>query len=354
MIRLIIYFFSILIVITHLFDYHQKDLSGFFLSTLYAGNLALKFSGESGISYLDKDDTLATSASLFRLETQLSLRSQLKNNYLEAVFQFKPEFYGNNGSTHQFKFLGKGLYRSRQKNHEWGIGLISRRNLYFLDKEKIYFDIMQLQGDYARLYFNKVILHLKTEYVYRDFSNSIQNNYDAIQSEIRGIYLSRLGQVGFGWHYERFNIDSKNYLTPQNSELKNSGWRLGPVVTFERQKSSYFSSRYRILRHHSKLSTASSWEQMISLVYSQFITKDWMMFLFVDYIIRDFTSDNEQNYDLAYASTENENRVQLKIERNLTPNTVFFSKLGYQREDLIYQDRYLAWWQVLIGLEFNK
>jgi hypothetical protein len=152
---------------------------------------------------------------------------------------------------------------------------------------------------------------------------------------------------------ENFRLSADLFPSFQTIRQANAGWRWGPEFTINYLKKVYFSLRYIFLWHYSDITVSPSYEQYLRLLISRKIIKDWMVFFVIDYFWNDIQLQKEQNQALLYIPFENENHIDLKLEKLIQKNLFLSGRIGYFKDNYVLPEFSAEGWQALIGLELE-
>jgi hypothetical protein len=316
-----------------------------------AAELDVRLSGETGL-YQAKSSTQNSSADFIsRFSGWLKLQESTPTSGWNLSLQLKPEFYLGNFGYSALKFISKGQFHQKKKSLQLGMGFDARKYSYFSLSRNSTFDFFKFEGFLSTLIHRKLNLTLSPSYYYRDLSTQ---KLDAFSGELslNALPANNLN-MGLGTYLENFRLSADLYPVFSANRQTNDGWRWGPELTFVYLKKVYFNLRYIFLWHQSEITVSPSFEQYLRLFISRKIIKEWIIFFVIDYFWNDIGLQADQNGALLYIPFENENHIDLKLEKLIEQNLFLSARIGYFKDNYILPEFSLEGWQVLIGLEFE-
>jgi len=291
-------------------------LLAFFLCPLVAAisaELDLRLSGEAGLYRAQTQLQTSEANFLSRFSGWLKLQETADRSAWNLSLQLKPELYQGDLSYSVLKFISRGQFSQAKNSWQWGLGFDARKYSYFSINQNSSFDFFKLEGFFSSYFSRKFNLSLIPAYYYRDLTTQ---QLDAFSGDFSFSAISgNKFNIGLGGYLENFRLSADPFPSFATARQSNVGWRYGPEFTLNYLKKIYFSLRYIFLWHRSEITVSPSYEQYLRLFISRKIAKNWIMFFVVDYFWNDIQLQNLQDEMLLYIPFENENHVDLKVEK---------------------------------------
>jgi len=321
------------------------------LAVAISAELDLRISGEAGLYRTQTSLQNSEVNFLSRFSGWLKLQETVNRSAWNLSLQLKPEFYQGDLSYTVLKFISRGQYSQAKNSWQWGLGFDARKYSYFSINQNSSFDFFKLEGFFSNHFFRKFNFSLIPAYYYRDLTTQ---QLDAFSSEFNFSAISgNKFTFGLGGYLENFRLSADLFPGLATARQSNAGWRYGPEFTLYYLKKIYFSLRYVFLWHHSEITVSPSYEQYLRLFISRKIVKDWMVFFVVDYFWNDIRLQNQQEEMLLYIPFENENHIDLKLEKLIQKNIFLSGRIGYFKDNYILPEFSVKGWQAIIGLELD-
>jgi hypothetical protein len=323
-------------------------------STIKASHFDWKIQGEAGYYRASNSSVFNTNDLITRFEGLLTYKKQYHKHSWFLEFRTASELYGIENATTALKFSGKGQFQQRFSKLSVNFFLHGRKYFYNNNLLGLTFNIFQISGNSYWFFHKRRFLFFSFNYFYRDLENNTDNSLDAIVFTGK-LYHSFLpfGKISAGIYLENFQVGSASFLGIPEIITKNVGWRFGPEIGLDYSQKVVININYRVLWHRSDLISNTSWEQWIRLLFGKLISRKWSIFFLVDYYFRDFPQPEGENLNLLYSPIENENRIYLKLEHDLQKRWSVFLKIGYIKDNLIYDNFSLSGLQTTVGLKIK-
>lgn len=313
--------------------------------------LDLRLSGEAGLYRTQTSVQNSNANFISRFSGWLKLQESTTRSIWNLSLQLKPEFYQGDLSYSALKFISRGQFSQTKNNRQWGLGFDARKYSYFSMDRNSTFDFFKLEGFFSTYFSKKFNFTVIPAYYYRDLTTQ---QLDAFSGEFNfGAHSGNKFNIGLGSYLENFRLSADLFPSFTAARQSNVGWRWGPEFTINYLKKVYFSLRYIFLWHHSEITISPSYEQYLRLFISRKIVKDWMVFFVVDYFWNDIRLQKGQNEALLYIPFENENHVDLKLEKLIQKNLFLSGRIGYFKDNYILPEFSVEGWQALLGLELE-
>jgi hypothetical protein len=329
-------------------------LLAFFLCPLVAAisaELDLRLSGEAGLYRAQTQLQTSEANFLSRFSGWLKLQETADRSAWNLSLQLKPELYQGDLSYSVLKFISRGQFSQAKNSWQWGLGFDARKYSYFSINQNSSFDFFKLEGFFSSYFSRKFNLSLIPAYYYRDLTTQ---QLDAFSGDFSFSAISgNKFNIGLGGYLENFRLSADPFPSFATARQSNVGWRYGPEFTLNYLKKIYFSLRYIFLWHRSEITVSPSYEQYLRLFISRKIAKNWIMFFVVDYFWNDIQLQNLQDEMLLYIPFENENHVDLKLEKLIQKNIFLSGRIGYFKDNYILPEFSVEGWQALLGLELE-
>jgi hypothetical protein len=341
----------------------MKDCTGallflfnFIFIIIYSANAQVdwKINSEAGISGSDYNFSAKPDDIIFRVDGNLQYL-YLQDDYSASVkFRVRPEIYGLSNKFSSLKFKFSGDYYRTEKFVNWGIDLNMQKNLYQTESADFNYDIFSLSvsTDWSNLENHPISIQLG--YAYQIVSEKVKQDLDLLIFD--GKIFSSLfnhNNLGCGLYLEKFTVGN-NYLNSSRSfENTNSGWRIGPQISFEYQDEEVLRLEYRFLIHSSRLTKYPSYEHRIRFIAGKIFWDDWSIFLLADYYDRHFAfrDDKLAETNLIYNPLDIENKINIKIAYEISSTFEIYLKSGYFKENFFDQKYNFDGWNALLGIE---
>jgi hypothetical protein len=333
---------------------YSRYLLAFFLCQLtfaISAELDLRLSGEAGLYRTQTSLQPSESNFLSRFSSWLKLQETANHSAWNLSLQLKPEFYQGDLSYTVLKFISRGQYSRAKNSRQWGLGYDARKYSYFSINQNSSFDFFKLEGLFSTYFFRKFNFSLIPAYYYRDLT---AQQLDAFSGDFNFSTISgNKFNIGLGGYLENFRLSADLFPSFAIARQSNVGWRYGPEFTLNYLKKIFFSLRYIFLWHRSEITVSPSYEQYLRLFIRRKIIKNWMVFFVVDYFWNDIRLQNLQDEMLLYIPFENENHIDLKLEKLIQKNIFLSGRIGYFKDNFILPEFSVEGWQAIIGLELD-
>ena len=289
---------------------------------------------------------------LIRLIGRFAYIQKFENNYIHIKGRISPDLYGSSFDASAIKFGGEVNLGGKIKSFQWQANVSSRNYYYRSDRfNDVTFNIFQLGFLISHVISNKYSLNGGFDYFYRENAEQPRNEIDDYRYTVTGIYrINPSNFMSCQVVFEKFLINRIQTIYPQN---KNKGDRIGPVISYNHRSKHLINLSYELMHHSSELFEQKYWEHRIHILWGHYLTKKWSIFLFANYLFRPDQHPDETMIELTYTSANNETGYHLKIGHDFTQHTEVYFKIGYTKDELLYQNTDLAGWQYLIGMNLR-
>ncbi len=310
-----------------------------------------RLAGEGGWTRFTFTRLPARTSPLLRFDARLRHRHASPGTLWFVEGLFRPEiFLTEDIPTFTRLSLQGGLLR-RHRTFQWRVGLAAERQdfSYFTERLGVY--LGQGSGELLWQYRPAGALGLQTDFFFRKLNNRLETRLTAVVMNPtwrRAFSASTRLTVGVRWEKFRFR------QLPLTAPHENSGWRFGPEVAVSYQKRVAVSGNYRFLWHHSDITRSPSYEHWVRLLLGKILSQSWSAFFLVDYFFRNYHFPQAPPPGLVYAPLNTENRVYLKLERELSGHADLFVRMGYFSEGIIDRDETLSGWRATVGVELRN
>jgi len=174
-------------------------------------------------------------------------------------------------------------------------------------------------------------------YAFQDLKSELRQTSDLIILKSAFLFKeNNFLNYSTGIYIENFDINYQSSFYYTLNQEQNKGYRYGPEFQIRYLKQVLLNIEYRFLMHDSDFTSYPSYEHWIRMMFIETITKKLSAILFVDYFDRHFQSKTE-SFAL-YSNISAENQLYLKISYDLNKMTEFYTKYGYFRENLFFDD----------------
>lgn len=311
---------------------------------------------EGGFFNSSQSNSWQTDNLVLRLDGNFNYNYSKENISAFVKFKIRPEIYGTENSFKALKMKISANYSQQGDNLNWGTNLTAQKNFYKNNMADFSYSIFFLSL-FSDLYqFENLTISPKAGYSYQTASENIELNLDFLFVEVSiSKSFFKGNSIGAGFYFEKFTIEN-NYierLTDQNN--KNSGLRYGPVLSFNYLRQGAFQFEYRFLFHNSQVTKQPSVENWYRLLAGMIIEDYWSVFILADYYDRRFTlkqNDPLQNY-LIYNPLDAENKVNLKLAREICESVELYAKAGYFKESYFDSKFDFEGWNILLGIDLS-
>jgi len=319
----------------------------YYSNTAAANHLTIQLGTEGGYY---NSETLGNRL-LTRLIGRLNFTNTFDKNFIILKGRVAPELYGLSFAASTIKLAGQMNFGQRRQSFTWQMRLSTRNYYYQSDQySDVSFNVFQVGGDLTKAVDRKLTLGTAIDYFYRDSSRQPRNQLDSYSMSPFVTYqIGSSNYLSFEINIEQFKI-KKSYS--QDGLTHNSGWRIGPKLSFKRRSSHIFNFSYQLIRHASDIITNDHWENRIDVLWGKILTKKWSVFFYLNYQIRPDLDENVP-IELTYTPVNNENWIHLKAGYDISRKTELYAKFGYTKDELIYNNQDLSGWQFLFGLNLK-
>jgi len=289
---------------------------------------------------------------LIRLIGRVTYSQKFENNFINIKGRISPEFYGSPFDASAYKLGGEINLGGKFKSFHWQTSISSRNYYYRSDRfNDVTFNIFQIGLTINRTISDKVIISGLIDYFYRDNAEQPRNKIDSYQYTISGMYrLNQKNSLSFDLCVETFIIDRISTVYPEN---KNEGIRIGPALRFNHRSKHLLNLSYELMHHTSEIFTSDYWEHRINILWGHYLTKKWSVFLFTNYLFKPDQHPDETMIELTYTPANNETGYHFKLGYDISKRAEIYVKIGYTKDELLYQNTDLAGWQYLLGMNFR-
>lgn len=283
---------------------------------------------------------------------RLTYTHKFENNYINIKGRISPDLYGSSLDASALKISGEINLGGRIKSFNWKANASSRNFYYRSDRfDDVTFNIFELGFIISREISNKYSLNAGFNYFYRENAEQPRNEIDDYQYLVTGIYsINPSNFLSCELVIEEFIINRIKTIYPQN---ENKGIRIGPVINYNHRSRHLINLGYELMQHSSELFDETYWEHRIHILWGHYLTKKWSIFLFANYLFRPDQHPDETMIELTYTSANNETGYHLKLGYDFREHTEMYIKIGYTKDELLYQNTDLAGWQYLLGMNFR-
>lgn len=291
---------------------------------------------------------------LSRINGYLQIQSVSERNRWSISFQLKPERYSNSHNYSAVKAYSKGYYQKTPATFNWGVGYDARQYEYSISPQHLSFTTFKLNGHAAWILHPDWILTLYPTYYYRDISSQTIRKLDALSLEINlNKSFSWFWKISGGWYLENFYVEDNLISYISITDNKNKGFRSGPLISADYKKKYMLSVRYLLLLHHSLISRFPSFEHYFRFFAGTVFYKSWTLLFYMDYYWNQIKLKKNDDAPLLYLPADSENRIELKLEKILENKFILFSRFGFFRDRLYWENYATRGWQFTAGLEYN-
>ena len=281
---------------------------------------------------------------------QIRYKTRFQSYYLRIKARATPEFYLNGAESSIFKFNGTVVVGSNLAPTGWQVSFAHRRYFYSSSAFRDFsFEQLSLTGNVWRRRTGQTFWLATLGYWSRVSYSRPGSRLQAAQAQA-GI------QINFATHrtlscalqIERF------YVSPAYSDQiadRNEGWRAGPVVNLNIRYPFVLNGSLYAAGHYSDLNGKTVPVYGLDLVLGQVFKRKWSLFMLLRWQKLTRLPEGYSPY-LAYAPSELENWLALKLSYDLSPSWEIFLRAGWMRENLAELDSPLLNLHGLIGLRW--
>jgi hypothetical protein len=289
---------------------------------------------------------------LIRWIGRLNYTQKFDNNYINIKGRIVPDLYGSSLDASALKYGGEINLGGQLKSLNWQANVSSRNYYYRSDRfDDVTFNIFQLGFLLNHTISNTYSINAGIDYFYRENSEQPRNEIDDYRYSIAGIYrINSSNFLSCELAIEKFLIKRRKTIYAEN---ENKGVRIGPVLSYNHRSKHLINLSYELMNHSTELFDEEYWEHRIHILWGHYFTKTWSIFLYVNYLFRPDQHPDETMIELTYTSANNETGYHLKVGHDFTKHTEVYCKIGYTKDELLYQNTDLSGWQYLIGMNFK-
>ncbi|NWF89306.1 MAG: hypothetical protein HXY50_07550 [Ignavibacteriaceae bacterium] len=304
-------------------------------------------------------NTLSAQPNDFLLRVDGNLGYLFTDDNISAKLQFKirPEIYGSEENFKSLKLKANGNYFQEGEKVNWGINLAVQKNFYQNNLTHFNHSTFSVIFNTEWNEFKNYPLTAECGYSYQTASDNIEQDLDLFFFGFdinKNLFLRNNSSIGF--YIEKFVIDNKYLVRIKNTASINKGWRLGPKFNFKYFDNSILYLDYRLLFHFSQVTESPSLEHLARLIAGTIFYDRWSIFLLVDYYDRRFTlkhGSKDQDF-LIYNFLDIENKMNVKLGRDLGKDIEVYIKGGYFKERFFNQSFNFEGFNLLFGIEVNQ
>ena len=289
---------------------------------------------------------------LIRLIGRLAYSQKFDNNYINIIGRISPELYGASLDASAYKLGGEINLGGRFKSYHWQTSISSRNYFYRSDRfNDVTFSILQIGFRLSRPISTKTTINGFFDYFYRNNTEQPRNEVDSYRYSLSGTYrFNQNNAFSIDLAFESFII---NRIATFYLENQNEGIRIGPALRFNHRSSHLLNLSYELMHHSSDLFDSEYWEHRIHILWGHYLTKKWSAFIFTNYLLRPDQYPDEEMIELTYTPANNETGYHLKLGYDISKLAEIYVKIGYTKDELLYQNTDLAGWQYLLGMNFR-
>lgn len=310
-----------------------------------------RLAGEGGWTRFAFTQLPARSSPLLRLDVRLRHRHASQKTLWFVEGHFRPEIFLTEDIPTFTRFSLQGGLLRRYRTFQWRIGFAGERQDFSFFEDRLDVHLWQAGGEFIWQYQPAGALGLQTDFFFRQLNNRQETRLNAlVMNPTWQRAFSASTRLTVGLHWEQFRFRQLLRSVPH----ENSGWRFGPEVAVSYQKRVAVSGNYRFLWHHSDITRSPSYEHWVRLLLGKILSQSWSAFFLVDYFFRNYNFPQPPPPGLVYAPLNTENRVYLKLERELSGHADFFVRMGYFSEGIIDRHETLSGWRATVGVELQN
>ena len=304
---------------------------------------------EAGWSIARFSGNKAAVSPLLRFQGKLGVQQKKTRHFWQFSAQLRPEYYLDAAIPSLNRLTFSGSYRRNYSRWRWQVAAdADRRRLSFspgplrIASQSIGVDI---------LWQHRPKTQFLVRLAYLDY-----HNQGLIENSLIGAQLT----VGWQRLYGRTNRFLLNIMAEPFSigqpgmAAKNAGWRWGAGASFNHQQRWVLRGSYRWTWHTSDLTKSPSMEHLLSCLAGRIFLQHWTFLLLADYHFRNFTIVPHAAPMLLYTTMDENRRIFVKLERDLTAGRQLYALFGYQREEFLGSLRPLAGWRFMLGLSIRN
>lgn len=327
-----------------------------FVADLRADGFGYRLTAEGGLYRPAYRSTAADAYLAGGLNAYLKYLRQIKNGRWQVSGNMRPEyFWGADGSEQLLQLRFKSIFQRKINHLDTRLNFAAEKQYFNLGGISIRWDILQLNGTIGWRYNAASALALTLGYHFRDIDTNGINTLDVYSgtvSWLRSISFSRKFSL---YLYGEYFIESSRFqFTPE----ENKGWRAGPGVSLDYHRIFKLKTSYRLLLRKTDGFPGVSergfdnFEHWLQLVGAHGIGKFWSLLLLFDVHIQSHSGDPREAGALFYIPIDSQNRISLKIDRDLNRKSNLYFRVGYLQEELLRENR--SGWRAVAGISIRN
>ena len=327
------------------------------LSAITAAQVNWSVYTEGGLFNSINDVSAKSHDLLFRADGNLDYLYSKKDFSAAFKLKVRPEIYSSETNFKSLKSKVSGNYSQAGEDISWGINITGQKNFYQNNITEFNHSIFSIAFNSDWYEIENYPITMEIGYSYQTASENIEQNLDLLFLQARilkSLFPGNSSHLGF--YIERFNIDNKYLDRFTNSASQNKGWRYGPKIGFEYFKHGVVSLDYRFLFHSSQVTKKPSYEHWVRFVAGTLFSESWSLFFLIDFYDRKFTL-NQENLNqefLVYNFLDVENKINIKLAREMSEGFEAYIKTGYFKEGFFNSSFNFEGWVFLMGIEISN
>lgn len=311
-----------------------------------AGDLDVRWSPEFGYfhTYSTPDQTRqhwfgqASLAMRYR-ESQVKERWQLQ-------FRLRPEFYNYQKSTAILNMSGQAQYRWRWNKIHSAAELSQHYQFYYGGANDQFTDATRVQYTAAFHFQPRYSVDVSLGYFQRKITGDTDHRLQAPNGAVRLVFYSDKLTVSSGCYTEYYEVKRPATYSPS----RRRGWGIGPEATIEYNGGLFANLTYRLVVRSSDAIGTNDHEHHFSGIWGRSLGNRLACFVYADYTFREVG----RRGDLAFYSTNNENRIYAKLSLEEQKSLEWYLKVGYLRYEMYGLDSEFSGVNVSAGIEWRN
>ena len=316
-----------------------------------AQGLSYRLGAEGGWSRSAFSSLLTRSSPVVRLNGRVKYGGKSRRNSWFLQARFRPDIFLTDDLPTFSRFSLQGSFLQKFRAARWRFTAAHERQQISAFNSDIVIGISQIGSQASWSFHRSNALQFSLDFVHRTVNDPLDSRLNAVLTRLAlQRAFSSSTTFAAGLYLEKFKIQQRS----AGFSAQNDGWRYGPEISLAYKHRIVLSGNYRFLWHQSDVTTAPSHEQWVRLLFGKILLPQWSLFFLTDYFFRDYSIRGNAPVALVFAPLDTENRVYLKIERDISAAITTFFRIGFLSENFIATEQSLSGWRSTLGVEIKK
>lgn len=316
--------------------------------------LRYRLIGEGGLSHTRFSHTAGQLHGISRLESRATLSHDAPPAFWQLQLRFRPELYSTTPASHLIHLQLRGDYARQWKRFQGNLSLTGQQQRLRTVPLRLTHSLLLISLNTAWHYRAGRTFIIRGSYSHRRLEGHGDTRLTSFHGFLRWRRIfSPFRRLELGIFAERFYIQAR-YSTPGNpGPARNRGWRIGPEISARSARKLLISATYRLAFHRSRRVGKMAYHHQLRLLLGKTLASGWSLFGLVDLFLRSSGTPRGILILLLYTSLDTENRVYLKLEKQVNRTSEIFLRVGYLSENFLADTPALSGWQFTAGLDWQ-